>query len=290
MWFFDTNCISEMVRLWNEGQDISVREFVADRDVLLTSAVVQELRKAPDILRSLEQALGGANLLLMPDMTRFWYADILGFKNRNHRIAVDALQVQPIPPGFFEMALQRTDFEEACVEAEADVQNRFFGAIELDVGSNLDERDLCIFVFSVVNKYGQEWFQINIQPEDCTPTNFPSFYSFYYAYYFRYAKNQVRPETNDFIDLANCLALPYCERFYGERKFTTLLRDYVQGRVPPTAYQLAKRLHKNGAIGGSAFRVIKRNKAKFSRTSPLLPNTEIFSFAEMRTQIQATAS
>ena len=278
-----------MVRRWNVGKDYLVREFVTARNVLFTSTVIQELRKAPDIFRSLDQVLESAMLFLVPDVTSFWYADILGFKEQNQQLVLDALQVQPIPPGFFEMALQRADFEEACMEAEADIQNRFFEAIEFDIGSNLDERDLCIFIFSIVNKYGQEWFEINIRAEDCTPTNFPSFYSFYYAYYFRYAKNQARPEINDFIDLANCLVLPYCERFYGERKFTTLLRDYVQGRIPPTAYQLVKRLHKNDVIDESAFRTIKRNKAMFSHTSSLLPNTEIFNFAEMCSQIQAAA-
>ena len=170
-----------MVRRWNVGKDYLVREFVTARNVLFTSTVIQELRKAPDIFRSLDQVLESAMLFLVPDVTSFWYADILGFKEQNQQLVLDALQVQPIPPGFFEMALQRADFEEACMEAEADIQNRFFEAIEFDIGSNLDERDLCIFIFSIVNKYGQEWFEINIRAEDCTPTNFPSFYSFYYA-------------------------------------------------------------------------------------------------------------
>ena len=197
-----------------------------------------------------------------------------------------ALQVQAVPRGFFDMLLQRREFEQACLQAETDVQNRFLAAIEPDIGSNLDERDLCIFILSVVTKLGKQWFQIDVRPQDCTPANFPSFYTFYYAYHFRYAKNQAKPELNDFLDLANCLPLPYCERFYGERKFTTILKEHVQGRKPPTAYQLAKRLHNAGAIDGPTFQVIKRNKAAFGRTSSLLPNIGIFSFAEMRVHLQ----
>jgi hypothetical protein len=172
-WFFDTNCISELVKIWNENQDIRVQRFVAGKDILLTSSIVQELRNAPDILRTLGSALVNANLYLAPDMTRFWYTDILNFRNQKPRPPVNSLQVQRVPPNFFEMVLQKPEFEEACLEAETDVRNRFFDAIELDIGSNLDERDLCIYIFSVVNKLGQEWFQIDIRAEDCTPANFP---------------------------------------------------------------------------------------------------------------------
>lgn len=289
-WLFDTNCISELVKIWDRNQHESIEKFVSGKDILIVSSVVQELRKAPDILRQLDTVLENANMFLAPDVTRFWYTDVINFHNQDARIPINSLQVQSIPQNFFETLLEKSEFEDACLDAEENVQNRFFDTIELDIGSNLDERDLCIYIFSVVNKLGKEWFQIDIQASDCTPSNFPSFYTYYYTYYFRYAKNQVKPEINDFLDLANCMALPYCERFFGERKFTTILREYVQGRIPPTAFQLAKRLHKKGSITNRQFGVIKKNKALFNHTSPLLPNVEIMNFTEMCESINKSAS
>lgn len=285
-WFFDTNCISEIVKIWKRGRVTQVREFVSARQILLTSTIIQELRNAPGILKKVGAALENAKLFLIPDMTRFWYTETLNFRDPEPPSFVDSLRVRPIPPGFFELVPEKAEFEQACVEAEADVRDRFLGTIDLDIGSNLDERDLCIFIFNVVNKLGREWLQVDVRPEDCTAFNFPSFYAFYYTYYFRYAKNQVRPEINDFIDLANCLALPCCERYYGERKFTTILRDHVQGRVPPTAFRLAKRLHKLGEIDRRTLRVISRHKSKFIRTASLLPEVEIFNYTEMCEQIR----
>jgi hypothetical protein len=288
-WFLDTNCISELAKMWGQGLCDQVHRLLANKDILFASSVAQELRRAPDILEALDLVLEGSNSFLVPDMTRFWYTDILNFLNVD-RIPMNSLETYPVPPGFFELLTQKAEFDEACTKAEADVQNRFFDVIEQDVGSEFDERDLCIYIYSVVNRYGNEWFGIDIPPADCTCLNFPSFYAFYYAYYFRYMKHQVKPEVNDLIDLTNCLPLPYCERFYGEKRFTSILRQYVQGRRPPTAYQLLKRLYRKGMITRSVYREKRQRKHVFDRTAPLLPDVEIFSLAEMREHIQAAAS
>ncbi len=271
--------------IWDLSSRKNVERFISGRDILLPSTVIQELRKAPDLLQQLDIVLAHGSLFLAPDITRFWYSDVINFQNRDAQIPINSLQVQPVPNNFFDAILKEENFENACVDAEKDVESRFFESIKLDIGSNLDERDLGIYIFSVVNKLSQEWLQIDIRTEDCTPANFPSFYTYYYAYYFRYIKNKVKPEINDFLDLANCMVLPYCERFYGERKFTTILRDFVQGRTPPSPFLLAKRLNKNGVIDNRTFSVIKRNKALFSHTSQLLPNVEIVNFTEMRNAI-----
>jgi hypothetical protein len=283
-WFFDTNCISELVKMRDQGFGEHVRRFVTHRDILITSSIVQELRHVPDILRNIDVALQDANLFLVADMTRFWYTDIANFLNVDN-IPTNTLETYPAPPDFFRMVVEREDFEDACLKAEADVQSRFFSAIAPDIGSSFDERDLCIHIAVVINEYGKEWFRIDIPPGDISVANFPSFFTFFYTYYFRYMKQKVEPDLNDFIDLTNCLPLPYCHRFYGEKKFTTVLRKSVRGRIPPTAFQLAKRLYRKGAIDTATYERKRQNRAALSHSGPLLPNTEIFNFSEMRTHI-----
>jgi hypothetical protein len=248
---------------------------------------MQEMRKAPDILRSLPSALKTAHLYIMPDITKFWYVDFVNFLNVE-RIPMNPLQVYPLPPDLLEMIIhtRQAEFEQVCAKSEADVSKRFFARAGPDIGASLDERDLGVHICQVVRKLGQEWFQIDIPAADCNAVNFPSFYVFYYVYYFRYVKNSnVRRDTNDFVDLANCMAAPYCERYFCEASFAHILREYVQGREPPTPFRLIKKVYKKGLITQEVYRAQRRNKARLSRTAPLLEQVEIWNFAEMREQI-----
>lgn len=286
-WFFDTNCVSELVKLSIGGHSAAVYDFVAGRDVLLTSTSMQELRKVPDILRSIPSALKTANLYVAPDITRFWYTDILNFLNVD-RIQLNSLQVYPLQPDLLEMIThtRSVEFEQACTTSEMDVARQFLARVEPDIGASLDERDLGIYIWKAVRDLGREWFQIDIPPADCNAANLPALYVFFYAYYFRYVKSgNIKPDINDFIDLANCSATPYCERYYCETAFANILRRYVKGRKPPTAFQLMKKMYRKGLITQETYETQRQDRAKLSRTIPLLEHAEVFSFTEMRSQV-----
>ena len=286
-WFFDTNCLSELVKLHARGHSAAVHDFLAGRDVLLTSTSMQELRKVPNILRSLPAALKTANLYVAPDITRFWYTDIFNFLNID-RVQMNTLQVNPLQADLLEMITntRSVEFERACSTSEMNLDQRFFDRVGPDIGAKLDERDLGIHIWNVVNDLGQEWFQIDIPIADCDAVNFPAFFVFFYVYYFRYVKNSnVKPDINDFIDLENCLATPYCERYYCEATFAHILRKYAKGRMPPTAFQIIKKCYKKGIITQEAYETQRKIKEKLSRTVSLLEHTKIYSFTEMHSQI-----
>lgn len=280
-WFFDTNCLSELVKLQRDGHSSRIHKFLAGKDVLLASTVLQELRKAPDLLTLLEDALQGANPFLLADVTRFWWTDICNFVNVD-RLPINSLDVRPLMPGFLAQLTEREEFHEVCGQAEEEVRRRFFSVIASDIGASLDERDLCVYIWWRVNECGQEWFDIDIPPADVNARDFPSFYVFFYTYYFRFVKNKVTPELNDFMDMANCLPAPYCERFYGEAKFTQILRGYVQGREPPSTLQVIKRVYKKGLIDSRVYQAAKKKRARLGGRHSLLANTGIFTFSEMR--------
>lgn len=284
-WFFDTNCVSELVKLYRDGQGSQVRNLVRGRDILLACTILQELRKAPDLLKLLERALEGAKPFLLPDVTRFWWTDICNFLNVDRR-PINSLEVYPLIPGFLQQLIQSKEFDEVSIRSEEEVSREFFLKLADDIGTNLDERDLCVVVWHRINKCGREWFDIDIPPADVNPRNFPAFYVFFYTYYFRFMKNRVKPELNDFMDIANSLPSPYCERFYGEAKFTRILRNYIQGREPPSAFQLIKRTYKKGLIDRQVYEDAKRKKGTLERRYRLLENVQIFNFSEMRSQIE----
>ena len=286
-WYFDTNCFSELVKLSTAGHAVAVRDFVDGQDVLLTTTSMQELSKAPAILQSIPSALETANLYLVPDITRFWYTDILNFVNVD-RTPMNSLQAYPLQADLLEMITDThsAEFKRVCAVSESRVAEEYFAKITPDIGASLDERDLCVYIWKVVNAFSREWFKISIPHADFSPANFPSFYVFFYAYYFRYVKNStVKPDLNDFIDLLNCSATPYCARYYCEATFAHILRNEVKGREPPTAFQLIKKTYKKGLISSEVYQAQRKAKDKLSSTAPLLEHTDIYSFAEMRAQI-----
>jgi hypothetical protein len=219
--------LSELVKLSIGGHAQAVRDFVKGQDVLLTSATMQELSKAPDILHHLPSALSSATLYLAPDITRFWYTDIWNFLDEDG-IQMNSQQVHRLKPDLLDMITntRKVEFDEACATSDKEVANEFFSRVGPDVGASLDERDLGVHIWKTVNDLGREWFDIHIPSADCHAGNFPSVYVYFYAYYFRYVKRRgVRPDLNDFLDLANCSPTPYCERYYCEAAFATILRD-----------------------------------------------------------------
>ena len=286
-WYFDTNCISELIKLYLNGYSQEVDKFLLRRDVLISSSVMQELRKAPNLLSTIPEIFQTANLFVIPDLTRFWYADFAIYQDKNSSI-FNLLDLFRPPNGFFTGLLGHYSckFEKACKQSEELVSEKFIDLIKSDIGADIDERDLCIIIWQKIVKLGKQWFGIEIPPFDSNAMNFPAFYVFYYVYFFKFIKNAFsKPVNNDFIDLANCLAAPYCERYYCEAKFAAVLRNEIKNRQPPTAFQLAKRLYKKGFVSQKDFEGIRKFKNKFEVTNSLLQTTDIFSFAELRKQI-----
>lgn len=280
-WFFDTNCLSELVKQWRQGHGTTVDYLIGGKDILLVANTLQELRRAPDILQDLATVLHTANTFVVPDITRFWYTDLMNFCNPT-RIPINTLNVQKIQKELFTMILTQKEFDAACQEVETSIQNNFLNKVACDIGSQIDERDLCMHIHMIVNRYAQRWLNIEIPIVDCNPKNFPSFYTFFYTYFYRYIKNRVNATNNDFIDFQNIIPLVYCQRFYGEKKITSVLKKHVQGHYPPSAFHMATRMHKMNKISSEQIHTIKRNKHLYSYTSMLLPDLQIFDFSELR--------
>jgi len=199
---------------------------------------------------------------------------------------MNLLRTYKIPIGFLSNLKNERKFIEVCGKVESERNQFFLKKIQPDIGTDLDERKLLPIIYSRLNEYSKETFKIEIPHADCTSRNFPSFYVFYFTYFFRYINQKyVSPELNDFIDLSNSLAAPYCERYYCEAKFTNLLNLRVKNYIPPSAYRLAKLMNKDGLIEYERFRRIKDNKNIYDKSFRLLPNTEIYSFTEMKNQI-----
>lgn len=151
----------------------------------------------------------------------------------------------------------------------------------------IDEQKLGALIWGKINEIATNWLNLDIPTADCRPENFPSFFVYFYAYYFWSLKNkQKKHAINDFNDLAHTIIAPYCKLFYIENKLALLLRNEIQGRIPPNPYATTKKLFKNGLVEKETYQ-----KARYSEDmrhpveSRLLEKTTIHTYSEMRKEI-----
>jgi hypothetical protein len=286
-WFFDTNCLVELLTLSEHGD--AVARFLTGHDVLVTANQLQELRRAPNRLAALRGLLRTTRIYVAPDVIKFWETDFINFLNVDG-VLFNSLGVYPLAPELLDLITGsgRAEFESACSQAEGNIHRRFRDVVSPDIGADIDERDLCMHIWNVANKLCQEWHQLALPIADCHSRNFPAFYTIFYVYYFRYVLDaHVQPELNDFVDLANCMAAPYCERFYCDGRFAHILRECVQGRTPPTAFYIIKKANREGKVSDELFQVQRRQRDRLSGGGPMLRGVVVGSLAQLRLDIVA---
>lgn len=147
--FFDTNCLSELVKLARKGYSSQVRDFVEGRDVLIASTVVQEMRHVPELLAAVPEVLESAYLYLLPDTTKFWQCDIWNFIN-TERDPRNVLETYLLPADFFYGVAHHLEFIEVSQRSESQVAQEYADKIAPDLGAQLDERELVPVIWSKV--------------------------------------------------------------------------------------------------------------------------------------------
>jgi hypothetical protein len=92
------------------------------------------------------------------------------------------------------------------------------------------------------------------------------------------------------MDMAHCMAAPYCERFYCESTFASILTSNVQGRNPPAAYRLIKKTHKKSLIDLPTYHDKKQKKSIYDQTRPMLESTQVYNYSEMVIQVSNSSA
>ena len=287
--FFETNCLSELINLARRGGERAVHSFLRGRDVLLPGTVLSELASAPDIAGAAAAALGGGRVFLVPDMSKFFQCDLWNFINvEGHPRNV--LEAKPMPEGVLSSIATYQPFLDAVAASRAGVESEYVKRVTPDLGAGLDERELLAVIWSRINSLGMEWLNLEIPTADARPDRFPTFFTFYYAYFFRYMKTHtVKVHLNDFNDITNTLAAPYCCDFFTEKTLAGILRNDIQGRVPPRPIEAARRLARKGVLEPESLRRAEAADAQKSQNAGLLGNTRIWTINDLREQVAAAA-
>ena len=286
--FFETNCFSELINQARRGNARAVHAFLRQRNVLVLGTVLGELAEAPDIAAEAKQALKDAETFLVADVSRFFYSDLWNFVNID-RHPRNVLEARPMPTEIFSN-IGTQPFLDAVRNSRSHVEPEYLKRVAQDIGAGLDERELLTLIWSRINELAKEWLNLEIPTADARPDGFPAFFTFYYSYFFRYIKDHdVKASPNDFNDITNTLAAPYCVDFYTERTLAGILRTDVQGRVPPRPIQTARRLAKKGVLKADDLRRAEGTEAQKASNEALLLNTRIWTITDLRKQIAEAA-
>lgn len=288
--FFETNCLSELVKLTRNGSGDAVKSFLRGRDVLLPGTVLSEIFRVPEIAREVGRILSPARVFLVPDISKFWECDLWNFisVDGHHR---NVLETTLIPEDLLSGLSTHRPFVEAVRKSRAILEAEYQQRVQPDVGAELDERQLLAHIWFRINTMAMEWLKLEIPVADARPDRFPAFFTFYYAYYFRYVKSRtVKIQVNDFNDLANTVAAPYCRDFFTEKTIAGILRNDVQARVPPRPIDAARRLKRRGVVSTESFNRAMTTEAQTSANEPLLEATRIWSINDLRQQVASAAS
>jgi len=285
--FFETNCFSELIKLYRDGHADSVHAFLEDRYVLLPSTVLAELSKVPQLARVTPQVFATAHLYLVSTTTDFWRCDLWNFINTDGHPR-NVLETYPVPPGVFDRLHSYRPFQQAVKRSRKRIEKEYPERVQPDVGAQLDERELVATIWHRIDRESRDWLNLEIPAADARPDRFPTFFVYYYTYYFRYIKaRDVRIQLNDFNDLGNIIAAPYCTDFFTERTFAGILKNDVQGRVPPRPIETARRLHKKGFVDESALARANATTDQTYANDALLQDTRIWTINDLREQVEA---
>lgn len=284
--FFETNCFSELMKWTRDGNTDAVRAFLRGRSVLLPGTVLIELSAAPDLVCQAGELLSSADFFVVPDVSKFWECDLWNFINVEGHPR-DVLQTRRIlDEAFLPGLLAHRPFLDAVERSRTIVRAEYHDRVRPDVGAELDERELISIIWSRIDSMSKEFLNLEIPPADARPDRFPAFFTFYYAYYFRYVKPQtVRIYTNDFNDLTNTVAAPYCCNYFSERTVAAILRNDVKGRVPPRPIEAARRLFRRGFLSADDLARAEASSDQTASNVGLLESTRIWTINDLREQL-----
>jgi hypothetical protein len=82
----------------------------------------------------------------------------ISFILRSNRVQMNTLQVNPLHADLLEMITntRSVEFERACSTSEMNLDQQFFDRVVPDMGAKIDERDLGVRIWNVVNDLSQE--------------------------------------------------------------------------------------------------------------------------------------
>lgn len=293
-WTFDTNGLSELIKLCLAGEQAKVNRFLEGQFVLITLPNMVELYRASYLLEQLPGVFEAAAYTGVTTQTlAFFRRDLL------KALGLGPSGFDPNPLGLLELTLEFAvglpeyePFKQAVRESDERIEQEFCLKVEKDIGAGIHPADVYMHaqwaignhIDAILGKGMSDSLPRAAVPR--TPEGFPSRYCYDFTYYFLYCTDaNVKCYVNDFNDLELTLAAPICQRFYTERRLAYALRQ-VKNYSLPSERQVRDRFHK--VTEPERTRSERRRLIKgLSSTCPrLLQTTDVFSLTDLRHHLE----
>ena len=286
-WFFDTNCLSYLVKQHLAGKSDQIKRFLENAAVLVTSSNIHELsRSNKKLVDNLFETLKSTLTCFIPDITNYWKYESESFLNLC-KPGENILQLSHLSEELINRICNNAELEKAISVSDEFLNEEYFNVISSDIGAPLDERDIRVHIFSIIQKFIKESYNEDLQPKFCTYSNFPSYYSHLYTYYCHYVKQpNIKAEVNDFIDIGNAIVAPYCKYFFTESKLASTLKNRVQKLTPPNYYSVVKKTNKKIPLKGSVIKEAKKIRDSSPAERPLLEKTIVYEYSNLVNKIE----
>jgi hypothetical protein len=284
-WFFDTNCISELVKLFENGNQSAVHSLLEGKSVLITPSVLGELLSANRFLLKLPTVFESARHVAFTTQT-------FPFVRREWLLTIKAESVDKNPLGLMDYttdaadeAIRNKSFNDAVTKVREDTNNQYVTKLEPDLDANLTAED--VYVYATTTTVG--FIKATLQSQDISiplaaisAKSFPSSYSFWFTYRYLYLDSRpAKARPNDLIDLENVMAAPICERFYTERRLAEALRKLKNFSLP-SQKAIFKRLAEKVPEANISPHIVKEAS---SERVKLLDGLKVYVLSELREQV-----
>lgn len=287
-WFFDTNCLSELVKVFDHGKELEISLLLRDKDVFIPPTVLAELRKCPNLLQALPRVLESTRLTCFS-------TQVFPFIRREFFLLLGLKVIDPNPLGLelltsegIEYFLVNPDIDRTLASSEKEVNERYSAQVQPDIGAGINEFDIYIYASSVTHDHLKATLRVaeDIIPKkmEVSPRTFPSSFGFWYSYYFLYLKsNTSKPNSNDLYDLSHTAAAPICTRFYTERRLAYTMKE-VQKLYLPSERAVANYLKRKVPNANISEETVSQSNPERYK---LMQATEIFTLTELRRHLGA---
>ncbi len=294
-WTFDTNGLSELIKLCLAGEQAKVNRFIEGQFVLITLPNLVELYKAAYLLEQLPSVFEAAAYAGVTTQTlAFFRKDLL------KALGLGSSGIDPNPLGLFELTPEFANrlpehepFKRAVRETDERVRKEFRHKVEKDIGSGIHAADMYIHAQWAIGNHidailgkgmGDSLPRVAVPK---TPEVFPTKYCYDFTYYFLYCTDaSAKCYVNDFNDLELTLAASICQRFYTERRLAYALRQ-VKNYSLPSERQVRDRFYRITKPERTRSERRKLTKGLSSVCPRLLQTTEVFSLTDLRHHLGA---
>ena len=275
-WLFDTNCISQVLKVFRAGGEERIRTFLGNHKVVLCNLTFSELSASKDLWD------------ILAEFCKSFECYVVNVENLEANELMNGSEAREPSLWFrpfrifaelFPYMEERGKIPENPKIVKARMAENYLENLRDMIGKRLDEVPLSA---TIAVKLSQMQKDANIEPNisNVNPKFFPYFFTFMHIWHHKFSSNpRAAIETNDLYDMPIAAASSLCGAYFGEGSYVQILKQIKSSKIK-SQYRVARLAKKvNPEFDMLAF---EKLKPELDFEYPLLQNTLLLSYGELR--------